>query len=201
MACKRKNNTMRLQLKRIPFLLFLVLQLTAFNLFAQEQKQAILKLSFLQTDTTKTCKITVLSDTIPVKGTEVHLYVKRMYGLFAIGKATATDESGVAEISFPMDLPGDANNMITVIAKIEGDEIYGDVETESTVKWGAVSTSESYNWTNRSLSASREKAPMILVIASVSIILGIWGTILYLIFQLFRIRQSGNRKKLSAATN
>lgn len=192
---------MRLQLKRIPFLLFLVLQLTAFNLFAQEQKQAILKLSFLQTDTTKTCKITVLSDTIPVKGTEVHLYVKRMYGLFAIGKATATDESGVAEISFPMDLPGDANNMITVIAKIEGDEIYGDVETESTVKWGAVSTSESYNWTNRSLSASREKAPMILVIASVSIILGIWGTILYLIFQLFRIRQSGNRKKLSAATN
>jgi hypothetical protein len=32
---------------------------------------------------------------------------------------------------------------------------------------------------------------MFLVIASVVIIFGIWGTILYLVFQLFRIGRSG----------
>lgn len=191
---------MELHLKGISFLLFLLLQLTAINMYAQEQKQATIKLSFLKTDTTKICKATVFSDTLPVKGADVQLYVKRMYGLLTIGKAVTTDENGVAEIKFPMDLPGDANNMIVVIAKIERNEIYGNAETQSAVKWGAVSFSETYNWSNRSLSASREKAPMLLIIASVSIILGIWGTILYLVFQLFRIRQSGRGIKIQPGT-
>ena len=39
--------------------------------------------------------------------------------------------------------------------KIEKDETYGNVETESAVKWGVSPMNESYNWTNRSLSASR----------------------------------------------
>lgn len=191
---------MGLQLRGRSFLFFLLLQLTALNMYAQEQKQATIRLSFLQTDTTKTCRATVFTDSLPVKGTEVHLYVKRMYGLLPIGKVVATDDSGVAEISFPMNLPGDTNNMIVLIAKIEKDETYGNAETQAMVKWGAVSTNESFNWSNRSLSASREKAPMFLVIVSVAIILGIWGTILYLVFQLFRIRQSGRGIKKLAGT-
>jgi hypothetical protein len=122
-----------------------------------------------------------------------------MYSLLPVGKTVATDSTGVARIDFPKDLPGDKNGMLTVIAKIESDEHYGSVETESEVKWGVPLNNETFPWNERSLSASREKAPTFLVIASISIILVIWGTICYIIFQLFRIKRSvKGLKKLNA---
>jgi hypothetical protein len=67
------------------------------------------------------------------------------------------------------------------------------------VKWGVKSKSESYNWSNRSLSASRERAPMILVVASTLIIMFIWGTIFYVVSQLFKIKKSARPEKSIAA--
>ena len=185
-----KNNIPGFKLNRTAFMLFLILLLLVQNLFAQEVKVATLKLDFIQSDSTKICKATLVSDSLPVKRVEVHLYAKRLYTLLPVDKVVATDEKGEASFNFPMDLPGDKNNTITVIAKVEKNETYGNVETQAEVKWGVLSKSESYNWSNRSLSASREKAPMFLVVASTLIIIVIWGTILFIIFQLFRIKKS-----------
>jgi hypothetical protein len=190
MIFERKNNIPGLKLNRTAFMLFLILQLFVQNASAQSEKVATLKLDFIKSDSTKTCKATLISDSLPVKGVEVHLYAKRLYTLLPVDKVVATDENGEASFNFPMDLPGDKNNTITVIAKVEKNETYGNVETLAEVKWGVVSKSESYNWSNRSLSASREKAPMFLVVASTLIILVIWGTILFIIFQLVRIKKS-----------
>lgn len=190
MANKRKNKIQGLRFKVASFILFLSMQLVAYNLFAQAEKEAKIKLDFIKTDSLYTCQATVTSDNKPVAGTDIHLYVKRMYSLLPIGKAVTTDSTGIASIDFPKDLPGDKNNMLTVIAKIESDDKYGNVETESEVKWGAPLKSEPFSWNDRSLSASRDKAPTFLVIASISIILVIWGTICYVIFQLFRIKRT-----------
>jgi hypothetical protein len=195
MAQRRKYKMYGSQFNIAASILFLVIQLSAYNLLAQSEKLATIKLDFIKTDSTKTCQATVTSDGKPVAGTEIHLYVKRMYSLLPIGKAVATDSTGVASIDFPKDLPGDKNNMLTVIAKIESDEHYGSVEAESEVKWGVPLNNEAYPWSDRSLSASREKAPMFLVIASISIILVIWGTICYVIFQLFKIKRSVKASK------
>lgn len=164
------------------------------NLLAQEEKVANIKLNFASTDTTKTVVATVTSNDKPVAGAEIHLYVKRTYSLLPIGKPVATDSAGVANIDFPKDLPGDKNKMITVIAKIENDENYGNAETQSEVKWGAAPKTELAIWGDRSLSASREKAPMFLVIASILIIIIIWGTLFYVMFQLFRIKAARTKK-------
>ena len=165
---------------------------------AQDTKTATITLTFNKTDSTKTVVAHVTSDSGAVAGPEVHLYVQRMYSLLPVGKVIATDENGDATIEFPFDLPGDPNKMITVIAKIEGDEKYGNAETTATVKWGA-DLKGTDPWNNRSLSASREKAPMLLVVASNLIIVIIWGTIVYLVFQLFRIKRSAKPKKEQAA--
>ena len=190
MISERKNIKPGLQLNSKAFMLFLILLLFVQNVSAQSEKVATLKLDFIKSDSTKTCKATLISDSLPVKGTEIHLYAKRLYTLLPVDKVVATDEKGEASFNFPMDLPGDKNNTITVIAKVEKNETYGNVETQAEVKWGVLSKSESYNWSNRSLSASREKAPMFLVVASTLIIIVIWGTILFIIFQLFRIKKS-----------
>jgi hypothetical protein len=82
-----------------------------------------------------------------------------------------------------------------VITKIEDDDVYGTVESQSEIKWGFHSEGEKDNWNNRSLSASREKAPMYLIIASNLIIAVIWGTIFYVIYQLVRIRKASKLLK------
>ncbi|MDP4261766.1 MAG: hypothetical protein Q8941_04485 [Bacteroidota bacterium] len=191
MACKRTNNVFSLKMNVATFILLFITLWPLSNLLAQEKKTAAITLSFSQTDSTKTCKATVLSDSGRVKGTEVHLYVKRSFSLLPVGKVVETDENGEANIDVPMDLPGDKNGMLVIIAKIEKDETYGDAETQSEVKWGAALKNEPFHWGDRSLSASREKAPMFLVVASTSIIVIIWGTIFYVIFQLVRINKSG----------
>lgn len=190
---KKTYNLFPLQMNVATFILFLFLQLSPQHLFAQDQKAATIKLDFISTDSTKICRATVMSENKPVAGPEVHLYVKRMYSLLPVGKVVATDENGAADVDFPMDLPGDKDGMLTVIARIEKDETYGDVETQSEIKWGFLSKKESPAWNDRSLSASREKAPMFLVVASSLVIVIIWGTIFYIFFQLVRIKKSGGK--------
>ncbi len=195
MAREKKNITSSLQFNVVTFILFILIQIIAQNLFAQTGKTATIKLDFIKADSLGTCQATVISDGKPVVGPEIHLYVKRMYSLLPVGKVVATDSTGVANIDFPQDLPGDKNGMLTVIARIEKDDKYGTVETESKVNWGTKLSNESLPWNDRSLSASREKAPMFLVVASTSIILLIWGTIFYVIFQLFRVKRSARAQK------
>jgi len=188
MILNMKNKNPWLRLNIIASLLFLVLQLSVINLFAQDKKEAILKLSFSQTDSTKTCIATLLSDSLPVIETDVHLYVKTLYALLPVSKVTATDENGEASFEFPTDLPSAKNGMLDIVAKVEKNEIYGNVETHESIKWGITPKSE-IDWANRSLSASRERAPMVLVVASTIIILFIWGILFYIIFQLVKIKK------------
>jgi hypothetical protein len=202
MAGKKTYNLCLLQMNVATFILLFFLQLFTHYSFAQEQKTATIKLDFIGTDSTKVCRATVMSDGKPVAGPEVHLYVKRLYSLLPVGKVVATDETGVANIDFPMDLPGDKNGMLVIIAKIEKDDKYGDVETQAEMKWGFLSKKESPDWNDRSLSSSREKAPMFLVVVSNLIIVIIWVTIFYIFFQLVRIKKSGRRvKKLNTTAN
>jgi hypothetical protein len=162
---------------------------------AEDEKQAVIKLSFDQNDSTRICKAIVTSEGKPVKETEVHFYVQRMYSLLPIGKAIKTDSAGEAIANYPLDLPGDKNGKIIVVAKIEDDDNFGNVEERSEIKWGVVPSNENDSWSDRSLSASRDKAPMLLIFVSNLIIAIIWGTIIYIIFQIFRIRKESQMLK------
>lgn len=172
-------------------LLFLIssLQLPSTRIFAQNEKQANIKLVFDVQDSIRTCKAIVTSDQVPVKGTEVHFYVKRWYNLLPVGKAMETDDNGEAVATFPNDLPGDKNGNIVAVVKIEDDDVYGTVETQAEINWGILPSKESDHWNERSLSASREKAPMYLIIVSNLIIAVIWATLFYIIFQVYRIKK------------
>ncbi|MEI7735793.1 MAG: hypothetical protein WCI49_10005 [Ferruginibacter sp.] len=192
MHWKRKNNMARLHFHIAGSILLIALLMCVYNASAQEQRTATIKLDFIKTDSTKTCRATVLSDSsLPVKEKEVHLFVKGLFGELEVVKTVTTDENGVAEFNFPINLPSSNNGMLSLVARIVKDETFGTVETESAVKWGAELKKGEAEWGNRSLSASREKAPMFLVIASTLIICIIWGTIFYVIFQLPKIKKSG----------
>ncbi len=185
----QKFKYMIMRLSRIlPVIIFLLF--ISHSIKAQDSLQLKLSLQFLTTDTTKTVQASLTSMGKPVAGPEIHLYVKGLYSLLPIGKVVATDATGLANFSFPMDLPGHKDGMLTVVAKLEKDEKYGSMQTAYEINWGAERKSEPTHWSDRSLSASREKAPMVLVISSVLIIVFIWGTIFFVIYQLFRIKKA-----------
>ena len=176
-----------------PLLLLIIVIISAPRLaFAQDEK-ATLKLQLGVVDSVKVCKAFVLAGDKPAKDVDVKFYAKRMFSLLPLGKAVTTDEQGMASINFPTTLPGNKEGMVTIIAKVEDNDTYGSLEAKDSVKWGKVVSFEEGDFANRSLSASRDKAPMYLIIASNSIIIGIWGTLVFVTFQLFRIKRA--RKK------
>lgn len=167
-------------------LILVALLLSWGNLFAQEQV-AKMTLNFVKEDSLNICKVAVTSNDAPVKDVEVKLYVKRLFSLLPIGSAVATDESGVASFEFPNDIPADLNGKLTVYAKIEDDENFGSVETQGEVDWGT--PRQEVSVMERSLAGSRGNAPIYFIVVSNLIIIGIWGTLLYVVLQLFKIRK------------
>lgn len=126
-----------------------------------------------------------------VKGTEIHFYVKKSFGLLPLqGDFTTTDEHGQASVDFPNDLPGDASGNVTVLARVEDDDNLGNVATSGTVKWG-VPLVTAPNVPQRALWSSANNAPWPLVFFISGMVALVWGIIVYILYQLVVIKRLG----------
>lgn len=155
-----------------------------------QDKEATLTLRFATEDSIKTAIILVEDAGAPAAEVEVKLFAERLGGLLPLGDAT-TDESGEARIEFPLDLPGDDQHIIHVIAKVEENDVFMDTEVSEDIAWGTAPNMDIVKPLERSLSAGRARAPIYFILASVLIIIGIWGTLCYIVYQLFRMRKLG----------
>ena len=170
----------------IKCLAVLFLVATSFGrLFSQETKMT---LNFTVEDSVKKCNVSVTANDTAVKEVEVKLYVKRLYSLLPIGKAAVTDETGNATFDFPNDIPADLNGKLLEIAKVEDPA----AEVSKEVNWGVPRAEIAP--LERSLAASREKAPYYLMIVSNLIIIGIWGTLLFVVWEVYRKRKPNYSK-------
>src|SRR4051812_33919944 len=92
----------------------------------EDSKKAKLQIALSEEDSVKTVKAIINESgadgiEMPVKGVEVHFFVKKSFGLLPIGDAATTDEKGEASVEFFKDLPGDQNGNVTIIAKVDDD--------------------------------------------------------------------------------
>lgn len=172
----------------------IVAAFSVIHLNAQE-KVAKIEFAFVKNDSLNVCNLLVTSEGKPAPDVSVKVYVKRLFGLLPIGDDVTTDENGAASVEFPRDLPGDEKNNLEVVAKIEDDDNFGTVESKSTINWG-VPKKLVGDIHERSLSASRSHAPIYFIVASNLIIFGIWGTLLYVVLQVFKIKKLGKEKKV-----
>ena len=126
----------------------------------------------------------------PVSGEVVKIYVPRMFSLLPIGEVTL-DEKGAGSLEFPSDLPGNKEGNLTVIAKFEENQTFGNVEKQSEIKWG-IPTEYSGPVSHRALWT---KTPPRWMIITLSILLaGVWGHYLFAIISLIRIRIDAKKK-------
>lgn len=127
----------------------------------------------------------------PVPGETVKVYVPRMFSNLLIGELTL-DDAGTSTIEFPSDLPGDKDGNLTVIAKFEENESFGNVEQKETLNWGLL-TDYSVPVTHRALWT--KTAPKWMIYSLSVLLAGVWGHYLFAIISLIRIRINAKRRE------
>lgn len=153
----------------------------------------------LKIDTAADRKITVtaleLKDTawVPVKGVELKVAVKRSGGDLNVSETQSytTDSTGTISADFKRDsLAGDTKGNLVLIAKVEDNDTYGNLSVEQTVPWGNKTEYISV-YDRRTLFARRGHSPIWLELMAYSIIVAVWGVLIYLIGQLRKIKAMG----------
>ena len=129
----------------------------------------------------------------PMAGVEMLLAVKRLDGNLNISEtATYTsDSAGAISGEFKRDsLPGDQKGNLVLVANIIDNDVYGNIEAETTVPWGKPLVYTT-NYKHRSLFARRGHSPIWLELLAYGIIVLVWAVIIYLGFQIRNIIKLG----------
>lgn len=131
-------------------------------------------------------------DWAPAAEVEVKVGIQRLGGILSAGsdEMYTTDSSGIVTVELNKDsLPGDKQGNIVLVAKVEDNDLYGNLLVEKKVPWGVVLKSKGNFFDQRQLWSTNFKTPFWLLFMAYSIIIGVWGTIIYLIIQIIRIKK------------
>lgn len=159
--------------------------------------KAKIEIDTSRTDETKNVTVTVKElqngEWVPAKGVELKIAVKRLLGNLPIGdeETYTTDSTGSVTAEFKRDsLLGDNKGNFILLARTEDNENFGNIFAEKNVNWGVAPVKDD-SFNHRSLWATRNKTPIWLLFLAYSIIAGVWGTLIYLVRQLLKIKKMG----------
>jgi hypothetical protein len=164
-------------------------------------KKAILVIDTLSADGVKTVTAQLKekkgSEWVAVKNVEMKLGIKRLLSSLTVGDAETytSDSTGFASAEFKRDsIPGDEKGNIILVAKVEDNDNYGNLVVEKEVPWGKPVQADTHFW-HRTLWSTGNRAPLWLLFLAISIIAGVWGTIIYLLGQMIKIKKLGTVKQ------
>jgi hypothetical protein len=121
----------------------------------------------------------------PVAATDLGIFVKRIFNPLKIGEGK-TDESGEATIEIPNTIPGDAKGNITLLAKLDDNEQYGNLEASVIQPWGKP-VSDEIKEMPRALWSTHP--PLWMLITFIVLMTAVWGHYIVIVYELFRLRK------------
>jgi hypothetical protein len=152
-------------------------------------KRARLEITPVKEDSLLTVQVKLIDvgtgTEIPVKETVLGIFVKRLFNPLKVGEGT-TDEAGEATIEVPNNLPGDAKGNITLLAKLDENETYGNLETSVVQPWGTP-VSDKISDLPRALWSTHP--PLWMLITFIILVGTVWGHYIVIIYELFRLRK------------
>jgi len=131
---------------------------------------------------------------MPASEVEMKIGIRRLGGILSAGdeEIYTTDSSGFATAELKKDsLPGDEKGNIVLVAKVEDNDLFGNLLVDKTVPWGVAIKPGSNFYDQRALWATAIRTPLWLLFMAYSIVIGVWGTIFYLIFQIVKLKRIG----------
>ncbi len=133
---------------------------------------------------------------LPANEVEMRIGVNRLGGgILSINDEASftTDSTGIITTEYNrMDLPGDQAGNITLIAKVDDNDLYGNLKVEKTVPWGEKVKADESFFGKRALWSTRFKTPIWLLTMAGSVVIGVWATIGFLVWQIVRIKRLGS---------
>ncbi len=160
-------------------------------------KKALMQLELEEEDSVKWARIFVGSpdeetgEVLPASDVEIRVLIKRLLGTLPISEDLEyTDEEGYVHIEFPSDFPGDKDGNLNLIAQVNEHEEFGNLEIRKTIAWGTPVSFDPIHET-RELWSARANAPLSLILIVNSILIGVWGILIYIIFQFSKIYKLG----------
>ena len=176
------------------FLLNFELQAIAFRQ-DDERITPLIQLRFSEEDSVKYITAQVneyANDTVgdPISELDLYFFVQRTFSQLPIGDYfNTTDENGEVRIEFPYDLSGDSAGNVIIIASIEEDDRFEGTEVSKIASFG-IPVDYDIHGNRRTLAAAGANAPISLLILVNGIILAVWGIIIYIFTQIYRIRRA-----------
>jgi hypothetical protein len=126
----------------------------------------------------------------PIPNVDLYLYVQRTFSRLPIGEYfNTTDETGQVTVEFPNDLPGDTAGNVTIIASLEEDDNFKAAEVSKVANFAVPADIDPHE-NKRSLAAAGANAPISLLLLVNGLILVVWGILVYIFTQIFKIRRA-----------
>lgn len=124
-----------------------------------------------------------------IVGALLRVQIQRLFNPLRIGEEyNITDDDGMVVVSIPEGIPGVDGNLIFEVVLSESDD-FGTVKAIFQAPVGSIKVDES-TFDQRAMWSPRNKTPLFMLIFPNLLILGIWGIIIYLIINLFKIAKS-----------
>ena len=136
-----------------------------------------------------TATLTDASSNIPIIEESLTVQVQRLFRPLQIGEEfNNTDENGTIIVPIEEGIPGVDGNLTFEVVLYDNDD-YGTVKALINAPLGVPIIDES-TFDQRTLWSPRNKTPLFILIFTNLLIIGIWGIIIYLITNLFRITKT-----------
>jgi len=152
-------------------------------------KSGLLQITPVKEDSVLTVKVKFITPNTgmdsAMKDLTVGIFVQRLFSPLKIGEGT-TDENGEVTVEIPGNLPGDDKGNITLLAKIDENEIFGNLEAGITQPWGLPVSSKLEEQPRALWSAH---PPIWMLITFIVMMVVVWGHFIVIVYQLFRLRK------------
>lgn len=128
----------------------------------------------------------------PVVGYQINLFAVRYFGNLTIDEPRSTNSEGNVVFRLPENLPGDTLGLIKFKLKVINELANISIQKDTILKAGIPAKYEKIS-EKRSMWNHRSMAPLWLVVSYSLVVLGVWGTIMYIMFLLKKIKESSTK--------
>ncbi len=129
---------------------------------------------------------------VAAKDVEMKIGIHRLGSILSAGdqETYTTDSTGTATVEVNKDsLPGDEKGNIVLMARAEDNDMFGNLMVEKNVPWGVPLKVDNSFFSQRTLWTTRFRTPLWLLLMAYSIVIGVWGTIIYLITRIVKVKK------------
>jgi hypothetical protein len=144
--------------------------------------------SFFQKEDVKSIEVSASEigtdgELIPIEGITLQFYIEGTFSLLNFAKEE-TDEYGIAQVEFPVDMPGDTAGVLTIVVKIEENRTFGTIESIGKMNWAI--QLEPTKDKQRGLGDT--DAPLWMVYTLIILLSAVWFHYFYVIFLIIKIK-------------